>query len=64
MSYYGFSSFSNSRKIIVLIYWTFTTLTSVGFGDLHPKSDAERIGVILIFMFGVGTFSIILGNFS
>ena len=64
ISFFGMDQFENNRKIIILIYWMFTTLTSVGFGDYHPRSDPERIGVILIFMFGVGTFSIILGNFS
>jgi hypothetical protein len=46
-----------------MIYYSFTSLTTVGFGDYHPKSDYERIVVMFILMFGVAIFSYIMGNF-
>lgn len=35
---------------IVVIYFALTTLTSVGFGDYHPKNTFERAGCIFIFL--------------
>ena len=45
------------------IYYSFTTLSTVGFGDIYPKSDDERLGTIVILVGGVSIFSIFLGDF-
>lgn len=34
----------------------------MGLGDYHPKSDAERLFCIVIFICGVSIFSYIMGN--
>jgi len=46
-----------------MTYFTFTTLSTVGFGDFNPKSDGERVLTIVILLFGVAIFSYIMGNF-
>lgn len=51
------------RKVILLMYFSFTTLSCVGFGDLHPVADFERIVAIFILLIGVALFTIIKGNF-
>lgn len=51
------------EDITIFIYYSFTTLSTVGFGDFHPKSDTERIYVALFMLFGVMIFSYIMGNF-
>jgi potassium voltage-gated channel Eag-related subfamily H protein 8 len=40
-----------------------TTLASVGYGDLRPISNSERLITALIFLVGVAAFSFIMGNF-
>lgn len=35
-------------------YFTVITLTTVGYGDLHPTTDASRLAVALFIIFGVG----------
>jgi len=40
-----------------------TTLASVGYGDLHPISNSERLIGSLIFLVGTVAFSFIMGNF-
>lgn len=45
------------------MYYAFTTLSTVGFGDYHPKSPMEHVLVSLIFIFGVAIFSYIMGIF-
>jgi len=44
-------------------YYAFTSLSTVGFGDLHPRSDVERIFCSFMLMFGVAIFSYIMGIF-
>lgn len=48
---------------ILLTYYSFTTLSTTGFGDIHPKSDAERIIAIVMLMVGVAVFSAIMNVF-
>lgn len=51
---------SNSLKVL---YFAFTSLSTVGFGDMHPKSDMERLLVAAILLIGVAVFSYIMGIF-
>ena len=53
----------NMRNAIIVTYWAFTTLSTVGFGDYHPRSNAERALCAVILLFGVTMFSFILGNY-
>lgn len=52
------------KQIILASYFAFTTLSTVGLGDLHARSDFERVFLAFIFLFGVLIFSIIMRNFS
>ena len=45
------------------MYYSFTSLSTVGFGDYHPRSNAERLVTSMILLLGVSIFSYILGNF-
>ena len=45
------------------MYYSFTSLSTVGFGDYHPRSNAERLVTSMILLLGVSMFSYILGNF-
>lgn len=46
-------------KAIALSYFSFTTLSSVGFGDYHPISDGERGFVCFLLIIGVAIYSYI-----
>jgi len=50
--------------MILGTYYAFTTLSTVGFGDLAPRSDAERAICSMVLMLGVGIFSVFLGDFT
>jgi len=65
VSFYGlqYEEESDLRKVLVLLYFSFTSLTTVGFGDYNPRSDAERIFIAFGLMFGVAIFSYVMGQF-
>lgn len=46
------------------LYWAVTTLTTVGYGDITPASNISRIYTMFVMMIGVGSYGIIIGNFS
>ena len=47
----------------MVIYYAFTTLSTVGFGDFNPKSDAERLVCCVIMVAGVAIFGYVMNNF-
>ena len=49
---------------LLLTYYSFTTLSTVGFGDYHPQNDLERLIIAFIMFFGVMVFSIMMGTFA
>ena len=48
-----YDSQTNVRSAIAVSYWGFTTLTTIGLGDYHPRSDYERILCSVVFLVGV-----------
>jgi hypothetical protein len=45
-----------------MVYFAFTSLSTVGFGDFNPRSDLERLMTALLLLTGVSVFSYIMGN--
>ena len=64
MDYFEIDDNTVSHNLILGTYFAFTTLSTVGFGDLHPKSDLERVFCVVILVMGVSIFSIFLGDFQ
>ena len=54
---------TNMERVIASTYFSFTSLSTVGFGDLHPLNSYERALTSLVLLFGVAVFSIVMGNF-
>ena len=61
--YNGLNEKTMSENTIIATYFAFTSLSTVGFGDYHPRSDIERLLCAFILLFGVAIFSYIMGNF-
>lgn len=45
------------------LYWTMTTITTVGYGDLAPQSPEGRMFAMILMVFGVLVHSMIVGKF-
>lgn len=46
------------------IYWSFTTLTSVGYGEITPCNEFEMLYCTVGMLLGSGMFAYIVGNIS
>ena len=46
------------------LYWTVTTLTTVGYGDIAPNSNMGRILAILIMFLGVGVYGLVISSIA
>jgi CRP-like cAMP-binding protein len=45
---------------IAAMYWSCTTITTVGYGDIVPKSDGDRIFVFFAMILGAGMYGYII----
>jgi len=48
---------------ISVLYFSITTLSTVGFGDITAKSKTEKLVACVTMLAGVGFFSFIMGSF-
>jgi len=53
---------AHPKRVIVSMYFSFTSLSTVGFGDYYPVSDNERLWGAFLLLFGVAIFSYIMGE--
>ena len=51
------------KQSLISMYFAFTSLSTVGFGDYYPVSDSERLFGSLLLLSGVAMFSYILESF-
>ncbi|OMO80661.1 hypothetical protein COLO4_23989 [Corchorus olitorius] len=55
---------SLTDRYIVSFYWSMVTLTTCGYGDLHPTNTEEMNFVIFYLLFNVGLQAYLLGNMT
>lgn len=61
------SSVGSASKVevtIKLVYFIFTTLSTVGFGDMSPQAPRERLLGAFLLLFAVLIFSLVMATFS
>ncbi|XP_058805010.1 potassium voltage-gated channel unc-103 isoform X2 [Phymastichus coffea] len=55
---------SIKSRYVTALYFTFSSLTSVGFGNVAPNTDAEKIFTIIVMLIGSLMYASIFGNVS
>lgn len=50
--------------MLIMMYFSFTTLSTIGLGDYNPRSDFERLFIVVTIMFGVAILSLFMENFK
>ncbi len=53
---------SVTSNYISALYWTTTTLTTVGYGDIVPTTNIEKLYASLVMIIGVGFYGYLIGN--
>lgn len=51
-------------RYVMSIYWSITTLTTVGYGDLHPVNSREMTFDIFYMLFNLGLTAYLIGNMT
>lgn len=54
----------NGKLYCLALYWTVTTITTVGYGDISGTNQIERIFSIIIMLIGVISFSFVNGSLT
>jgi voltage-gated potassium channel len=55
---------STVEKYVASLYWSFSTITTVGYGDLTPSNTAERLFAIVAMVVGVTIFAYFMGSMT
>lgn len=51
-------------QYVIAIYWSITTLTTVGYGDFSPINAQEMVFTIFYMMFNLGLGAYLIGNMT
>ncbi|KAI8001786.1 Potassium channel KAT1 [Camellia lanceoleosa] len=62
--YPNFKEASLLDRYVTSIYWSITTLTTTGYGDLHAENSREMLFDIFYMLFNLGLTSYIIGNMT
>jgi len=49
-------------KYVTALYWAFTTMMSIGYGDIYAGSTYERMATVWCIIISSGIFSFIIGD--
>jgi potassium channel len=60
----GFQTSSVWAGYTRAVYWSLTTLTTVGYGDLHPANPGEMAFAVFYMLFNLGLAAYIVGNMT
>lgn len=61
---YGIQDLSLEEQYLASVYWTVTTLCTIGYGDITPASDIERGVVVFVELAGVFFYSYTIGTIT
>ena len=53
-----------SDQYIRSLYWTITTMTTVGYGDISPDRNIEYVVSMIVMLIGASMYAFIIGNIA
>ena len=61
---YGIMDNSILEKYINSLYWSTTTMASIGYGDITPQNTIERGFVIILMIIASGVYTMLINDVS
>lgn len=58
------SDISDSRTYLIAVYYSLATIATVGFGDITPSNNLEKVFVCVFIVFGVFIYTNSISLFS
>jgi hypothetical protein len=55
--------FTNFDSMAVLLYFSMTTVAKIGYGDMTPQSNVEKLCTVVILLISMIFFSYVLDQF-
>ncbi|KAL1222937.1 Potassium channel KAT2 [Cardamine amara subsp. amara] len=62
--YPNFKEASLWSRYVTALYWSITTLTTTGYGDLHAENPREMLFFVFFMLFNLGFTSYLIGNMT
>ncbi|KAJ6641559.1 Potassium voltage-gated channel subfamily H member 8, partial [Pseudolycoriella hygida] len=62
LKYNNISEITNVEAYVTALYYTFTSLTSVGFGNVSANTSAEKVFTIVMMLIGALMHAVVFGN--
>jgi len=60
--FYGYENEPLLKRYVFSLYWTFTTLCTVGYGDVVAHNSAEQVIACIIMLIGASLFGYVAAN--
>lgn len=60
----GIQDKSYGEKYLTSMYWGYTTMLTVGYGDITPNTITEHIFAIIWMCLGAGIYTQVIGNLA
>ncbi len=60
----GIKNADSTTQYIRSLYWTITTMTTVGFGDITPNRNIEYVLTSIMMLLGASLYAYIIGNIA
>ena len=64
LTHFAITEKSTTDQMWALTYFAFTTVSTVGFGDFHPRSNTERLIGSIVMLLGVMINSIVVESLA
>ena len=64
ITYYNFQNIDWESKYLNSLYWSMVTMVSVGYGDIVPQNNIEKVFCIITMLIGFTIFGFTFGSFG